>query len=222
MQRQIATLMERSNREIPHYWVRRDIDFRPASRWLDEHNATVPPAERILPAAVLLAATVRAAAAEPAFNGWWQEGSFHPAGRVDLGVVVSLRAGGLLVPVLHEADRLPVAELMARLGDVVGRARRDRLRSSDLGTPSITVTNLGDRGADDVLGTIYPPQVALVGIGRVRERPWAEDGMLDVRPVVTVSVAGDHRATDGHQASRFLAEVADLLAHPERLQDERE
>jgi pyruvate dehydrogenase E2 component (dihydrolipoamide acetyltransferase) len=218
MQRQIASLMERSNREIPHYWVQRDLDFSAASRWLDAHNASAAPAERILPAAVLLAATARAAAAVPAFNGWWEDGSLRTSSTVDLGVVVSLRSGGLLVPVLHGAEQLPVADLMARLTDVVGRARRDRLRSSDLGTPSITVTNLGDRGADAVHGTIYPPQVALVGIGPVREVPWAQDGMLDVRPVVTVSVAGDHRATDGHQASRLLAELADLIARPEVLE----
>jgi pyruvate dehydrogenase E2 component (dihydrolipoamide acetyltransferase) len=219
MQRQIASVMERSNKEIPHYWVARELDFSAAAAWIEAHNATVGPVERVLPAALLLAATARAAAAVPAFSGWWVDGALRPSPAVDLGLVVSLRTGGLLVPVLHDAARIAVTELMRKLAELVDRARSGRLRSSDLGDPSITVTNLGDKGADSVFGTIYPPQVALVGFGRVTERPWAEHGMLDVRPVVVASVAGDHRATDGHQASRLLGRLDELLRSPNQLEE---
>jgi pyruvate dehydrogenase E2 component (dihydrolipoamide acetyltransferase) len=83
--------------------------------------------------------------------------------------------------------------------------------------PTITVTNLGDQGADEVFGVIYPPQVAIVGFGRVMERPWASGGMLGVRPTVRATLAADHRATDGHEGSRFLATVDRLLQNPEEL-----
>jgi pyruvate dehydrogenase E2 component (dihydrolipoamide acetyltransferase) len=83
--------------------------------------------------------------------------------------------------------------------------------------PTITVTNLGDQGVDLVHGVIYPPQVALVGFGRVVQRPWAVGGMLTVRPVVTVTLAADHRVSDGHRGGRYLASIADLLQRPEDL-----
>jgi len=219
MQQRIASLMERANREIPHYWVTRDIDFSRASSWLSAYNATRPPAERCVAAALLLTATARAAAAVAGFNGHYVDGAYRPADSVELGIVVVVREGGLLVPVLHDAATLTVAETMAQMGDVVRRARSGHLRSSEVAQPTISVSNLGDQGADEVLAVIYPPQVALVGFGRVRERPWAEGGLLGVRPVVTASLAGDHRVSDGHQASRLLAAIDDALQHPESLEE---
>jgi pyruvate dehydrogenase E2 component (dihydrolipoamide acetyltransferase) len=106
---------------------------------------------------------------------------------------------------------------MGALRDLVGRARSGRLRSSEMADPTITVTNLGDQGADEVHGVIYPPQVALVGFGRIAERPWAHDGMLGVRPTVRATVAADHRASDGLVGARFLAALDRLLQTPEEL-----
>ena len=82
---------------------------------------------------------------------------------------------------------------------------------------TLTVTNLGERGADEVHGVIYPPQVALVGFGRIVARPWATEGMLGVRPTVIVTLAADHRVSDGHEGSRLLAAIEDLLQRPETL-----
>ena len=211
--------METANREIPHYWVTRDLDFTGAQAWLVDHNASLPPARRAVGAAVLLAATARAASALPNFNGRWVDGELQPASTVDLGVVIALRGGGLLVPVVPDAQTLTATEMMERMGDLVRRARAGHLRSSDMKEPTITVSNLGDQGADTVLGVIYPPQVALVGFGRVTQRPWAEDGMLGVRPVVTASIAGDHRASEGHEASRFLALIDQFVQSPESLEE---
>ena len=106
---------------------------------------------------------------------------------------------------------------MAALRDLVARARAGRLRSSEMSDPTLTVTNLGDQGAEEVHGVIYPPQVALVGFGRVIERPWAVDGLVGVRPTIRATLAADHRATDGHVGSRFLATVNQLLHAPEDL-----
>jgi pyruvate dehydrogenase E2 component (dihydrolipoamide acetyltransferase) len=83
--------------------------------------------------------------------------------------------------------------------------------------PTLTVTNLGDQGAEEVYGVIYPPQVALVGFGKIAERPWAVDGLIGVRPTVRATLAADHRATDGHDGSRFLATIDRLLHTPEEL-----
>ena len=79
------------------------------------------------------------------------------------------------------------------------------------------MTNLGEQGVEVVYGVIYPPQVALVGFGAVVERPWAVDGLLGVRPVVTATLAADHRVTDGHRGALFLTAINDHLQHPEEL-----
>jgi pyruvate dehydrogenase E2 component (dihydrolipoamide acetyltransferase) len=132
-------------------------------------------------------------------------------------VAVSLRGGGLVAPALHDADRLSLDELMAGLRDLVGRARAGRLRSSEMADPTLTVTNLGDQGVDEVHGVIYAPQVALVGFGKVAERPWASGGMLGARPTVRATLAADHRASDGMVGARFLNALAHLLETPEDL-----
>jgi pyruvate dehydrogenase E2 component (dihydrolipoamide acetyltransferase) len=106
---------------------------------------------------------------------------------------------------------------MAAMRDLVQRARAGGLRSSELTDASITVTSLGERGAEAVLGVIYPPQVALVGFGRISEQPWISEGRVLPRPVVTVSLAGDHRASDGHLGGRLLAEIDRLLQEPQSL-----
>ena len=207
-------LMARSKREIPHYYLSLDVDLGPALAWLAETNLDRPPATRLLPAALLLHATARAAVENPNLNGHWSEDRYHPADGVDLGVAVALRGGGLMAPVLDDAHLGDVEAFMGRLRALVGRARSNALRSSDLRPPSLTVTNLGDQGVDALWPVIYPPQVAMVGFGRIRERPWAIDGMLCVRPVVSITLAADHRASDGHAGARFLSGIARLLGRP--------
>jgi pyruvate dehydrogenase E2 component (dihydrolipoamide acetyltransferase) len=216
MRHAIGELMSRSKREIPHYYVATTIDVGDALAWLAAQNAVRPVTERVLPAAMLLRASALAAREVPELNGFW-DGELRRSDRVHLGVAVGLRGGGLVAPAIHDADRLTVDELMAALRDLVERARAGRLRSSEMADPTLTVTNLGDQGAEEVLGVIYPPQVALVGFGRIVERPWASGGMLGVRPTLRASLAGDHRATDGHAGSRFLAMIDRLLHSPEDL-----
>jgi pyruvate dehydrogenase E2 component (dihydrolipoamide acetyltransferase) len=106
---------------------------------------------------------------------------------------------------------------MRRLKYLVERTRRGRLRGGEMSGATLTVTSLGDQGVKCVYGVIHPPQVALVGFGAVVERPWAADGMLGVRPVVTATLAADHRATDGAVGARYLTAVDRLLQQPEEL-----
>ncbi len=216
--RAVAALMARSKREIPHYYLSSTIDLGEVMEWLARHNDERPVADRILPAAVLMTAVARAAAEVPVVNGHFLEGAARLHDGVDLGVAISLRGGGLIAPAIRAAHLLGIDRMMATLRDLVPRARRGVLRSSEMTDPSITVTNLGDQGVESVLPVIYPPQLAMVGLGRIVERPWALDGMLAVRPVVTASLAGDHRATNGHDGARFLTVLDRLLQDPERLE----
>ncbi|MFF8990444.1 dihydrolipoamide acetyltransferase family protein [Streptomyces sp. NPDC014983] len=217
MRQAIAALMTRANRDIPHYYLSTTIDMAPAMDWLHEHNRRSPVTERILPAVLLLKAAALAAREVPALNGFWADDHFTAGEGVHLGVAVSLRGGGLVAPALHDADALGLRELMTGLKDLVARARTGRLRSSEVSDPTITVTNLGDQGVEAVFGVIYPPQVALVGFGRVVDRPCAVDGLLGVRPVVTATLSADHRATDGATGAHYLMAVDHLLQNPEQL-----
>jgi pyruvate dehydrogenase E2 component (dihydrolipoamide acetyltransferase) len=217
MRETIARVMARSKREIPHYYLSTAVDLDESMRWLRERNRQLTVSERLVPAALLLKASAVAARQHPGVNGFWTEEGFTAARSVHLGVAISLRAGGLVAPALHDAADLSVTELMSALRDLVARARRGRLRRAELADPTITVTNLGDQGVESVFGVIYPPQVALVGFGRVVDRPVAVEGLLGVRPTVTLTLSADHRATDGFTGARFLATIDGLLQHPEAL-----
>jgi pyruvate dehydrogenase E2 component (dihydrolipoamide acetyltransferase) len=217
MRRAIGGLVTRSKREIPHYYLATTIDLRSAVTWLRDSNATLPAVKRILPVALLLKATALAAAAYSDMNGQFVDGEFRPAASVRLGVLISLRAGGLITPSIETADQLTVSELNDRLRDVATRAKAGRLRGSELGDPSLTVTNLGEPGVEAIYGVIFPPQVALVGFGSIVERPWAVDGLLGVRPVVTATLSADHRVSDGHRGALFLTTIAEHLNRPEDL-----
>jgi pyruvate dehydrogenase E2 component (dihydrolipoamide acetyltransferase) len=217
MRRAIGTLMARSKREIPHYYLSTTVDMTAATEWLRKRNLALPVTERLVPAALLLKAAARAAREVPQLNGFWSDERFVPAAAVHLGVAVSLRGGGLVAPAIHDAADLPLPEIMAKLRDLVARARAGRLRGSETADPTITVTSLGDQGVEAVFGVIYPPQVALVGLGKVVERPWAIDGMLGVRPVVTATLSADHRASDGATGARYLLAFERQLQKPEEL-----
>lgn len=217
MRQAIAAAMARSKREIPHYYLGTTIDLKPAITWLAAENERRPIQERLLPGVLLLKATALALQEVPELNGFWRDGQAVRSAEIHLGVAISLRGGGLVAPALHNADRLSLDELMGRFRDLVQRARAGSLRSSEMSAPTITVTSLGERGVESVYGVIYPPQVAIVGFGKVVERPWAIQGHLAAHPVVTATLAGDHRVTDGHRGGLFLAAVDRLLQEPEKL-----
>jgi pyruvate dehydrogenase E2 component (dihydrolipoamide acetyltransferase) len=217
MRAAIAALMARSKREVPHYYLSETIDLAPAMAWLRERNRALPVPERIVPAVLLLKASARAAGRVSEVNGFWQDDRFVPGSGVHLGVAIALRGGGLVAPAIHDADQRDLHDLMATLRDLVTRTRAGRLRGGEMSDPTITISNLGDQGVESIFGVIYPPQVALVGFGRVTDRPWAVDGLLGVRPTVTASLAGDHRATDGATGARYLQTLSQLLQTPEEL-----
>jgi pyruvate dehydrogenase E2 component (dihydrolipoamide acetyltransferase) len=213
----IAALMSRAKREIPHYYVATTVDMDAVTGWLRRRNREVPVSERVVPAAALLKATALALRDFPELNGFWVRDEFVPGDDVHLGVAVTVRGGALVAPAIHGAADLELSAVMASLRDLVKRARSGRLTRAELADPTFTVTDLGDQGVEEVIGVIYPPQVALLGVGRMVERPWAVDGRLGVSPLVRLTLSGDHRATDGYTGARFLATVDRLLQQPEEL-----
>ena len=217
MRQTIAAAMARSKREIPHYYLAHPIDLHRVLAWLAEENARRPVTDRLLYGVVLLKAVALALREVPELNAVWRGERAEPSAAVHVGVAISLRGGGLVAPALHDAERQPLGDLMRAFRDLVQRARSGGLRSSELSDPTITVTSLGEQGVERVFGIIYPPQVAIVGFGRIAERPWVVDGAVVPRPVVTASLSADHRVSDGHRGGLFLAAVERLLQSPECL-----
>jgi pyruvate dehydrogenase E2 component (dihydrolipoamide acetyltransferase) len=217
MRKAIAAAMSRSKREIPHYYLQEPISMARALEWLARENEKRPVTARLLVGVLQIKAVARALAKTPELNGFWIDGAFKPSASIHAGVAISIRQGGLIAPAIHDVERKGLEELMRDLADLVSRARAGSLRSSEMSDPTITITNLGESGVESVLGVIYPPQVALVGFGRIEARAWVEEGTVKAVPTTMASLSADHRASDGIRGARFLAELRERLQHPEEL-----
>ena len=217
IRRAIAAAMARSKREIPHYYLQTRIDMSRTLAWLESENIKRPIKDRLLPAVALIRAVSLALGEVPELNGYWIEDHLEPQEAIHIGFAIALRQGGLVAPAILNADEKSLDELMQALRDLITRTRTGGLRSSELTAATVTVTSLGDLGVEAVYGIIYPPQVALVGFGKTMEQPWAQNGMLAVRPVLTATLSGDHRATDGHQGAQFLDALNGHLQEPSKL-----
>ena len=209
--------MSRSKREIPHYYLVTDIDATAITEWLARENFKRSVAERLLPVVPMMKAVALALREVPEMNGFWVDGAFRPSEAVHLGMAIAMRGGGLVAPAIHDADKKSLDQLMAALRDLITRVRGGRLRSSEMADPTVTLTSLGEQGVEQVFGVIYPPQVAIIGLGRISERPWALNGVVVARRVVTATLAADHRVSDGHRGGVFVAALGRLLQEPEKL-----
>lgn len=217
MRSAIAAAMTHSKREVPHYYVSATIDVTKAMDWLTDYNKAVSVAERVLPAVLLIKATALALKEVPSLNGTWDDSEFKKADAVNVGIAISLRGGGLAAPAILETDRHAIGELMKKLRDLTGRVRLGNMRGSEIGGGTFTVSSVGEGNIENVIPIIYPPQVGILGLGSIMERPWIVDGKVCSRQVVTATLAGDHRVTDGRIGARFLEKLDRLLQEPETL-----
>ncbi|PKP75870.1 MAG: branched-chain alpha-keto acid dehydrogenase subunit E2 [Alphaproteobacteria bacterium HGW-Alphaproteobacteria-6] len=217
MRRAIAAAMSRSKREIPHYYLGHEIDLQAAQDWLAATNAARTPDRRLLIGALLIRATVRALAKVPELNGRFESDPFAPSAPVHCGVAVAMRGGGLIAPAILDAQDKDTDAIMEAMRDIVARTRTGRLRMSEITQGTITVSSLGETGVDALFGVIYPPQVALVGFGAPRLRPMLREGIVQPRLAVTITLAADHRISDGRRGALFLAGIDRLLQEPETL-----
>jgi pyruvate dehydrogenase E2 component (dihydrolipoamide acetyltransferase) len=213
----IGAAMARSKREIPHYYLATTIDMQRAMSWLASENLERPVEDRLLYGVLLIKAVALALKEVPELNSVWRGSEAVPRPAIHVGVAISLRGGGLVAPALQDTAGQSLGDLMRRFRDLVQRARTGGLRSSELSDPTITVTSLGERGVESLFGVIFPPQVAIVGFGKLVERPWVIGGQIVARPLVTATLSADHRVSDGHRGGLFLAAVDRLLQEPARL-----
>ena len=217
MRQTIAAAMTRSKREVPHYYLSTTIDLQPALNWLADENLKRPITDRLLYGVLLVKAVALALREVPELNTVWEGDVAVLKPSIHVGVAIALRQGGLVAPAIHNTDQKTLDDLMREFTDLVTRARSGGLRSSELADPTITVTSLGERGVESVFGIIYPPQTAIVGFGKVVERPWSINGGLMSRQVITATLSADHRVSDGHRGGLFLSAVDRLLQEPGKL-----
>jgi pyruvate dehydrogenase E2 component (dihydrolipoamide acetyltransferase) len=195
-------------REVPHFYLRREVDAsalqsaREAARSLGATHTDL-----------LVALVAAALRRHPGVNATWRENAVRLEDRVNVGIAVAVDTG-LVVPVVHDADRLDVGEIAARRASLVEAARTGRLRPADVTDGTFTVSNLGMYGVDSFDAIVNAPQVAILAVGRISDRLVPVAGGTAVRPMLQLSMSFDHRAVDGARGAEFLQTLATLVEEP--------
>ncbi len=216
MRRAIAERMTRSVREAPSFTVSVDVDMGRALELVEDLSALAERAEgvRVTLTALLIRACAWALRQHPALNATLEGEEILEWEEVNIGVAVAVPEG-LVVPVIHTADRKGLIEIARALEEKAARAREGRLRPEDLQGGTFTLSNLGMYGVDRFTAILNPPQAAILAVGRVAKRPVVGEGdRVEVRPMATFTLTADHRIVDGAQAARFLADLRTVLERP--------
>jgi pyruvate dehydrogenase E2 component (dihydrolipoamide acetyltransferase) len=162
---------------------------------------------------LLVKAAAEALARHPGVNASWRDGTLARSSDVNVGIAVAIDEG-LVVPVVHGADRLGLDEVAARRTELVAAAREGRLRPEDVSGGTFTISNLGMYGVDAFLAIVNAPQGAILAVGRIADRVVALDGQPAVRPLLTLALSFDHRVVDGARGAEFLDTLAAFVEEP--------
>ena len=217
MRRALARAMTLSNASVPQFSLERALDCTTVQALRAEYGAALPPGSpRLSLNDFLLQAIARALIEQPAMNATFAGDVDSPDARLvtargaHIGLVVAVE-GGLLVPVIHDAERLSLLELARRRQDCVGRGLKGKLRRDELEGATISISNLGANGPDRFTAMINPPQSAILAVGRQRNCVVAGKAGVSVRPQSVLTLTVDHRVADGRMAALFLARLVEIL-----------
>jgi pyruvate dehydrogenase E2 component (dihydrolipoamide acetyltransferase) len=212
----MAERTTRSWTTAPHFYLVREVDAGRLQSWRQVARARL--GSDVSVTDLLVRAAAAALRAHPRVNGAWADGGLRANDDVNVGIAVAVD-DGLVVPVVHGADRLGIAGIAHRRAEVVARTREGSLRPEDVDGGTFTISNLGMFGVDAFNAVLAAPQAAILAVGRIAERVVAVEGRPAVRPMMTLTLSCDHRAVDGANAARFLSELADLIEEPAGLAD---
>ena len=210
--RVMADRVTRSWQEVPHFVLVREVDASRLESWRASARRKAG-SDQISHTDLLVKICAEALRRHPRANATWHDGSIALAGAINVGIAVAID-DGLVVPVVHDADKLDLAAISARRRLVAESARTGRLQPADLQGGTFTISNLGMYGVDSFQAIVNAPQAAILAVGRIRERPAAVNGELVVRPTLTLTVSFDHRVVDGARGAQFLETLADLIEEP--------
>ena len=200
----MAERMTQSWTSAPHFYLTRELSGQAMVDRRKQWSTQIP---TLTYTDMIVATVAKALRQHPQLNARWKEGAVVAADQIGIGVAVATDAG-LLVPVLRRADELALAEIARRRFDLVTRAQSGQLQPDDVAGGTFTISNLGMHGVDTVAPILNPPQAAILGVGRIADRVVAVDGAPAVRPMMTVTLACDHRVVDGTRAAQFLVTLA--------------
>ncbi|HEX7626728.1 MAG TPA: dihydrolipoamide acetyltransferase family protein, partial [Gaiellaceae bacterium] len=197
---------------VPHFYIRREVDASRLVSWRASARAKAGQ-ERVSHTDLLVKLVAEALRRHPRVNSTWHDGVAVPEEQVNVGIAVAVDEG-LVVPVVHNADRLSLAETLARRVELVDAARAGRLRPADVTGATFTISNLGMYGVDSFDAIVNAPQAAILAVGRIADRIVPVDGQPAVRPVLHLSLSFDHRMVDGARGAEFLDTLASLVEEP--------
>jgi pyruvate dehydrogenase E2 component (dihydrolipoamide acetyltransferase) len=214
LRRLVAERLTESKTTAPHFYLRATV---PVDRLLALRAELNDGAEtRISVNDLVVKAVARAHVAVPELNVTWQPDAVRHYDSVDVAVAVATD-NGLVTPVLRSVEDMTITTVARTTRDLADRARSGQLRQHELEGGSISVTNLGMYGTEELAAIINPPQAAILAVGAAREEPVAVDGRLGVATVMRLTLSVDHRPVDGVIGARWLAALTDLLEHPARI-----
>jgi pyruvate dehydrogenase E2 component (dihydrolipoamide acetyltransferase) len=217
MRQAIGRVVTQSKQQVPHFYVTVEVDMGRALELREQLQEALGEEGRLTVNDLVLKATALALRQHPDLNSQLvDERTLRRFRRVHLGIMVAT-PDGLIVPVLRDADRLPLLQLAREARRLVEGAHARRLRQEEYTGATFSVSNLGMYDVVNFVAVIQPPQAGILAVGRAQERPVVRSGQVVVRPVLQLTVSADHRVTDGVGAARFLAEVKALLENPVRL-----
>ena len=211
----MAQRLTESWNSAPHFYLVREVDAGQLMNWRSLVAGDAADGAKITYTDLLTKLAALSLARFPRLNASWQDGAIVTNPDINIGLAIAVEAG-LLVPVVHHADRLPVEDIAVRRADLVAGANNGRLQPDDFAGGTFTISNLGMYGVDAFNAIVNPPQAAILAVGRIADRVVAVDGQPAVRPMMTLTLSCDHRAVDGVRAAQFLNALVGLIEEPLR------
>jgi len=207
----MAERMTASWTSAPHFYLFREVNVSRLISWRE--RVSTQTGARITYTDLLVKLVAAALSRHPGVNASWKDGAIVRNAQINIGLAVAID-DGLVVPVIHRADTLSLAEIAARREDVVSRGQAGKLRPADIQGGGFTISNLGMYGVDAFNAIVNPPQAAILAVGRIADRVIAVNGQPAVQPTMMLTLSCDHRALDGARGAQFLGALADLLEEP--------
>ena len=215
--RVMAERMQRAWQDVPQFVLSREVDASRLRSWREAARRK-PGCERVSVTDLLVKICAEALRRHPRIAASWRDGSLVAGTGVHVGIAVATD-DGLVVPVVHGADALPLGAVSARRRELAETARTGRLRPEDVHGGVFTISNLGMYGVDAFQAIVNAPQAAILAVGRIVEKPVAQSRDVVVRPMLTLTVSFDHRVVDGARGAEFLDTLASLVEEPAGLID---
>ena len=216
MRQTIARRMVESKTTAPHFYITMDIDMAAAMALRAQLNALLPESDKISVNDFIIKASALALRQFPNINASFAGSEIHVHDQVNVGIAVA-RETGLVVTVVRDCDKKPLAEIAKDARELVGRAREGRMKAEDMVGGTFTISNLGMFDVDDFIAIIGPGQTAIMAVGSVKQMPVVKDGQLAVGTRMKATISADHRVTDGAEAAKFMQAFKAALEQPLRL-----